>query len=76
MLTLCRILYTLQTGEVISKKDAAEWAKKALDAHWKPLIEHAWLGRQDPQPKAEADKVTETLEFIRYAMELHKEFPK
>ena len=67
-LTLCRILYTLQHGAVASKPVAARWARETLDQRWVPLIERAWVGRQNAGLKAEAEDVNETLEFIRYTL--------
>jgi predicted nucleotidyltransferase len=37
--TLCRMLYTLDTGEVGSKQASLEWAKDALDSAWRDLIQ-------------------------------------
>jgi predicted nucleotidyltransferase len=74
VLSLCRILYTLEHGDVVSKPIAARWAKEALPARWIPLIERAWSGRQHPQLEPELDDVRETLEFIRYTLERSKEF--
>ena len=68
VLTLCRILYTLQNGSVASKPVAARWAQETLDERWIPSIDRAWVGRQSPSLKAEADDVDETLEFIRYTL--------
>jgi hypothetical protein len=36
--TLCRILYTLETGEVASKRASLLWAKGNLDPQWQHLI--------------------------------------
>src|SRR5215211_875683 len=36
VLTLCRMLYTLKQGEVLSKAAAANWALENLDPRWKP----------------------------------------
>ena len=69
VLTLCRILYTLQNGSVASKPVAARWAQETLDPRWIPLIERAWLGRQNAGLKAEPHDVNETLDFIRYTLE-------
>ena len=69
VLTLCRILYTLQHGSVASKPVAARWAQETLDQRWVPLIERAWIGRQNAGLKAEPYDVNETLEFIRYTLE-------
>ncbi len=68
VLSLCRILYTLECGDVVSKRAAAQWAKETLDGNWAPLIERAWLRRQNLLPADLAD-VDETLGFIRYALE-------
>ena len=38
MTTLCRILYTLETGEVASKRASLLWAKDHLDPRWQSLI--------------------------------------
>ncbi len=39
VLTLCRLLYTLRTGSVVTKRVAASWAAATLDERWVPLIE-------------------------------------
>jgi hypothetical protein len=36
--TLCRILYTLEMGEVASKRASLLWAKDTLDPRWQSLI--------------------------------------
>ena len=65
ILTMCRALYTLERGEVVSKPVAAAWAREALGAHWAPLIERALAWRPDHRP----GDVAETLRFIRYTIE-------
>lgn len=74
VLTLCRILYTLQHGAVAAKSIAAKWARETLEQRWIPLIERAWVGRQNPGLKAESEDVNETLEFIRYTLERSRQF--
>lgn len=69
VLTLCRVLYTLATGEIVSKRAAAEWAKMKLDARWTPLIERAWVGRQNSGENASPDDIAETLEFLCDALQ-------
>lgn len=69
VLSLCRILYTFAHGTVVSKPFAARWADEALDARWIPLIECAWAGRQTPDALASPEDVSETIEFMRYALE-------
>ena len=68
VLTVCRVLFTLQHGEVASKPAAADWAKEALDKRWTPLIERAWVGRQNAGMDADLDELKETMEFIQYAL--------
>lgn len=43
--TTCRVLYTLVTGRVASKKASMLWAVEALDPEWQPLITEAVAGR-------------------------------
>jgi len=69
VLSICRILYTLQYGTVVSKPVAAHWAQETLDNQWTPLIERTWTGRHNPGLEASPDNVHGTLEFIRYALE-------
>jgi hypothetical protein len=65
VLSLCRIRYTLETGTVVSKRRAADWACGALDAKWRPLISHALVDRQLPRAPAGDEAVARTLDFIR-----------
>lgn len=75
ILTLCRILYTIETGAVGSKRTSVEWARTALTNPWLDLIERAWLVRQtwhQRQPGAIsllAGQSDVTNAFIRYALE-------
>jgi hypothetical protein len=69
VLSICRILYTLQLGEVVSKAVAARWAQEALAPRWTPLIESAWVTRNAPQGQASPEAIRNTLDFIRYALE-------
>ena len=72
VLTLCRILYTLEYGAVASKPVAARWARETLGNRWTILIERAWAGRHNPGLEASPGDVNGTLEFIRYALEQSK----
>jgi len=74
VLTVCRILYTLQMGSIVSRAAAALWARANLDQCWAPLVERAWIGRQQPQPKANPHDVTATLDFVRYVLERSPQF--
>ncbi len=64
ILTMCRALYTLVCGEVVSKPRAAAWAREALGAPWAQLIDRALLWRYDSR----ADDMTDMLNFVRYTI--------
>jgi len=65
VVTMCRILYTLQHGAVVPKSVATRWALNTLDERWRPLIEWYCSGRSGP----ESDKLDEVLDFIRYTLD-------
>ena len=69
VLTMCRMLYTLEFGTVVSKPVASRWARETIDEQWASLIERAWVGRQHPRLEADADDVNATLDFVRYTIE-------
>jgi hypothetical protein len=68
VLTLCRLLYTLETGAVASKPGAARWAQQALDPRWAGLIERALAGQRDETEIPESE-VEETLALIWYTVD-------
>jgi predicted nucleotidyltransferase len=72
VINLCRMLQTLETGRVDSKKAGGEWALEALDPDWADLIQQALDERPDPwtrvyQP-ADPEVVSRTLAFVDYAL--------
>ena len=69
VLTMCRMLYTLRHGTVVSKPVAARWALAELDPRWVPLVERALAWRKDmPDAVDEAD-VRAAQEFIQYTLD-------
>jgi hypothetical protein len=66
VLSLCRALYTLQTGKVATKPEAVRWALANLDGGWKGLIERAWDGRHASDPQAQPEDIQGTLDLIQY----------
>lgn len=64
VLTMCRMLYTLRFGEIVSKPVAARWALGVVDGRFTTLIQQAdaW---QNGMP---FDKLDETVDFIRYTL--------
>ena len=69
ILTMCRALYTLETGAVASKPVAARWAQAALDARRMALIERALAWR----PGMPLDMLDETLEMIEFTLARSRE---
>jgi predicted nucleotidyltransferase len=69
VLTLCRILYTLEFGDIVSKRKAARWIKETQGGKWSALIDQAWIGRHNPQLLASTDDINQTLDLIRYALD-------
>jgi len=66
--TLCRMLYTLDTGEVASKQASLEWAKHALIPAWHELIQQVLDDRAiawDDPPRT--GSVEATIAFAEYA---------
>jgi len=68
VLTLCRLLYTLDTAAVASKPSAAHWAQKVLGARWAGLIERSLVGQHQQSQTPESD-VDDTLTLIQYTLE-------
>jgi hypothetical protein len=74
VLTMCRMLYTLEFGTVVSKQVVAHWAQGVLGERWAALIDRALVwgkGRQDT-PDGEVD---ETLGLIQYTLEQCRVLP-
>jgi len=74
VLTMCRVLYTLERGAVVSKREAADWASRELGERWSPLIGRAWAGRQSPRERATQEDSGETLDLIRHTLERARQF--
>jgi predicted nucleotidyltransferase len=74
VLTYCRMLQTLHTGTVQSKKAAVKWAKQIVAPKWIAVIEQAWQEREGVRflvkirQRAEQSLLSETLEFMKYAI--------
>lgn len=64
VLTLCRMLYTLETGGVASKPAAARWARPRLAEPWQGLIDRALVWRDGDG----VDDFTPTMELIRWML--------
>ncbi|HEX4701942.1 MAG TPA: aminoglycoside adenylyltransferase domain-containing protein [Pseudonocardiaceae bacterium] len=68
--TYCRILYTLSTARVASKRDALRWGLDNLDPKWRPLLTQALADRAlgwDPAEPPRPGSLDATYEFAAYA---------
>jgi len=63
ILTVCRALYALEHGTIVSKPTAARWAEDALGERWSRIIERALVPRHD---KPDQGLFDESLELIRF----------
>jgi len=74
VLTYCRMLHTLHTGTVQSKKTAVKWAKQIVDPKWVDIIDQAWKEREGVRflvkirQRTEQTMLEETLEFMKYVV--------
>ena len=75
VLTMCRMLYTLEFAAVVPKSVAARWAQMALGGRWAILIERALAWRKDRHGNLSRDDVRETLALIHYTAERCRQFP-
>jgi hypothetical protein len=73
VLTCSRMLHTLHSGTVQSKRSGVDWAQQSLDPEWHDLIRHAWTERQGArfgakirQP-AQANLLQSSSDFMAYA---------
>jgi Domain of unknown function (DUF4111) len=66
--TLCRLLYTLETGGVASKPAAIRWAQETLDGQWADFIARSWVARNDNGETPQED-MGALVAFIRYTVE-------
>lgn len=69
VLTMCRALHALATGEQASKMQAARWAEQTLP-QWSPLIQNALLWRQAWRDDGVDHDATfpETLRFVQFVI--------
>jgi len=65
ILTMCRALYALEHGSIVSKPMAARWAQKELGERWSRVIERSLAQQVGSEDR---DLYNESLEFIRFTM--------
>ena len=65
ILTMCRMLHTLETGAVTSKQAAARWARELLGERWAPLIDRALAWKKTDSQAAGVADTASTRALIR-----------
>ena len=77
VLSYCRMLHSLYTGEVRSKRRGAEWAIANLDPAWAGLIDRSWATRPNPEVSvrqpADPQDLAATLDFVQYSLRLSEQ---
>jgi hypothetical protein len=68
VLSMCRDLYALEHGTLVSKPAAAAWATRRLKPPWPALIERAMAWRSDR--RVDDRHLPETLAFVAHAVTL------
>lgn len=66
VVTMCRILYTVRNGEVVSKRRAAEWGRQNLGEPWAGLVARGWVRPEEKSPI----RVEEAQALIAHTIEL------
>jgi hypothetical protein len=72
VLTLCRLLYTLETGSVASKPAATRWVERTLPSRWSGLVGRATTGQHASDDELE-DEVNTTLALLEYTYEHYQQ---
>jgi hypothetical protein len=73
MLTLCRLLYTLETGSVASKPQAVSWVKRTLPSLWSEPIGRATTEQHATDVELE-DVVSSTLALLEYTYDQYQQW--
>ena len=63
--TMCRALYTLAFGDLVSKQKATVWAVSALPAPWLGLVQTTVTSRADATP--DEATIEDVLRFVQWA---------
>jgi hypothetical protein len=72
IMTMCRVLYTFETANVVPKGTACAWAQETLNWRWYTLIDLANQNRNGtPLVTVEATRL-----FIAHTLEYVKDFPE
>jgi hypothetical protein len=70
ILSMCRVLYTLEHGAVASKPIAARWAQQTIGEQWTDLIEWALAWPRDTK----LNQLALTLSLVQYTLDRYKRY--
>jgi hypothetical protein len=70
ILSMCRALYTLSCGALVSKPVSVQWAMDNLNVEWTPLITEAIQWRRGQS----MNRLKETLDFICFVIHQSQQF--
>lgn len=70
IITMCRVLYTLEHGEVASKPVSAKWAREQLGEPYAVMIDRALAW----QPDIELHMFDDAVEFLRVTVERIRQY--
>ena len=68
ILTMCRMLYTFENGEIVSKPASARWVQEKIP-EWRGLVEWALTWKENGVFE---DKKNEAMAFMRFAVVISK----
>jgi len=71
VMTLCRLLYTLDVGSVASKPEAAHWVERTRGSRWSELIRHVAVEQRNNSDVAAA-AVSDALALLEYTYEQYR----
>lgn len=72
VLTLARILYTIQNGALASKPQAIEWLKQNGNGEWNDLLEDAWHGRMEPDSPITPGMLAVMIKLAKFVLDQAK----
>lgn len=76
VLTICRIVYTLENREITSKLKAANYCLTRVDEKWKPIINEAIMVRKDIKYNIFPDKQQRADIAVQFIREMIKSYNK
>ncbi len=74
VLTLCRVLYTLRTGQITGKRAAGEWALGQVATPWRPFLRRA-LTRYNRPDGVDLVLAAGAIPFVTYIARLAQDMP-